>query len=119
MAEQQLKKQELDNLGICPKCWKSDVKQHLKVAACMDGMCGFKLWRSIAGEKLSETQLKRLIKNKRTTLVVKGLKGKSGIFDTVIIQKDDFSTVFEFSKKELGVKLMKNTSSKQNKRRRN
>jgi len=89
-------------LGLCPKCEKHHVK-HIKTAkydfyACEDRTCGFSINGSIAGKKLSETNIKQLLSKKQTG-VIKGFTGKKGKFDASLILKDDNSVDFDFSRK--------------------
>ncbi|EGP5014054.1 DNA topoisomerase III [Enterococcus faecium] len=77
-----------------------EVLLYQKVAACTSEACDFKLWTTIAKKKLTATQLKEIIQNRRTSQPVKGLKGQKGSFEATIVLKEDFTTGFEFSEKK-------------------
>lgn len=99
-------------IGKCPLCGQ-DVKMGEKSFQCSsnkfrktdDGKfeqtegCGFSVFRTVAGKKLSEKQGMKLLKDGRTSLI-KGMKGKSGkSFDAyVVLDKATGKTGFEFDK---------------------
>lgn len=91
-----------EGMGLCPKCKKHQVK-HIKTSkydfyACADRDCGFSINGSMAGKKLTETNIKQLLSKKRTG-IIKGFTGRKGKFDTSLILKDDYSVGFDFSRK--------------------
>ncbi|WJP96744.1 type IA DNA topoisomerase [Macrococcus bovicus] len=91
-----------EGMGLCPKCKKHQVK-HIKTSkydfyACADRGCGFSINGSMAGKKLTETNIKQLLSKKRTG-IIKGFTGRKGKFDTSLILKDDYSVGFDFSRK--------------------
>lgn len=81
-------------IGKCPRCGEAviDKRAKAKSVSCasnkwekddsgewvMTAGCGFHMWKSAYGKKLTENQLAELLKKGRTSRVVKGLKGKSG-----------------------------------------
>ena len=65
-------------VGQCPICGK-DIVESTKSFYCSgfkDG-CKFSIWKSIAGKKLTKTNVKQLLENGITT-EIKGFKSKSG-----------------------------------------
>lgn len=71
----------------CPLCG-GEVRLYPKLAKCQDEACGLKVWREIAGKKLSDkTLLDLLVKGKTGT--VKGFTSKVGKkFDAALAMKD-------------------------------
>nr|WP_269108992.1 topoisomerase C-terminal repeat-containing protein [Lacticaseibacillus saniviri] len=58
------------------------------------------LWPEVAHKKLTDTQVKQLIDNGRTTKLVTGLKSSKGsTFKAFIVLNSEFKTAFEFEKK--------------------
>lgn len=91
-----------EGMGLCPKCKKHQVK-HIKTSkydfyACADRSCGFSINGSMAGKKLTETNIKQLL-SKKGIGVIKGFTGKKGKFDAPLILKDDNTVGFGYSKK--------------------
>lgn len=71
----------------CPLCG-GEVKLFPKLAKCTNEACDLKIWREIAGKKLSDKDLTTLL-TKGKTAVIKGFKAKSGKkFDAVLELKD-------------------------------
>lgn len=103
-------------VGKCPVCG-ADVKAGPKSFQCSsnrfekgeDGRfslkagCGFSVWRTVAGKKLTDKQGEKLLRDGRTGLV-KGLKGKSGkTFEAhVVLDKPTGKTSFEFPERKKG-----------------
>lgn len=84
-------------IGICPKCEKNII-DYPKAYSCESGKggCGFVIWKTIAGKKISETQAKKLI-SKGETDIIKGFKSKKAtLFNARIILKNDKTTGFKF-----------------------
>lgn len=76
----------------CPSCGKGLTLDD-KACRCS---CGFVVWRTIAGKKLSESQIKKLIMS-GSTEKISGFKSKAGKdFSAKIILKDG-KTAFDFS----------------------
>lgn len=95
-----VKKSEGQGLGICPKCNKGYIK-HIKTNkydfyACSD-KCGFTVNSSVAGRKLSESNIKQLI-TKGKTSKIKGFSGKKGLFDAELKLDTEYKVVFNFNK---------------------
>ncbi|MBK7883405.1 MAG: DNA topoisomerase 3 [Chitinophagaceae bacterium] len=65
--------------GICPACKKGNVREGKKNYYCTaykEG-CTFKIWKEIAGRKITELQIKTLIEKGKTS-IIKGFKNKNG-----------------------------------------
>ena len=76
----------------CPSCGKG-LSIDDKACRCN---CGFVVWRTIAGKKLSESQIKKLITS-GSTEKISGFKSKAGKdFSAKIVLKDG-KTAFDFS----------------------
>lgn len=93
---------EKKELGSCPKCKNGEVRLFNKVAACTNEQCDFKLWLTMAKKKLTQSNIKQLLSNGRTSTVVKGFTGKKGKFDASVVLKDDFTLGFEFPERKKG-----------------
>ena len=64
---------------VCPMCKKGHIHFHEKAAGCSrykEG-CNFVVWRTMAGKKLTDNQIKTLVE-KGKTAVLKGFKNKAG-----------------------------------------
>ena len=86
----------------CPKCGKPilDSGKYFECQGRTDKSCDWSIWKAPGNKDLSVKDLQDLIEKKKTTLK-KGLKSKSGnTFDAYIILKSDFTTGFEFPKKQ-------------------
>lgn len=71
----------------CPLCG-GEVKLFPKLAKCTNEACELKIWREIAGKKLSDKDLTTLL-SKGKTGVIKGFKSKAGKkFDAALELKD-------------------------------
>ena len=70
-------------LGKCPKCGTDVVKG--KFGAYCIGKCGMNVGKAL-GVTLSDTQVKSLLQGKK--ILVKGLKGKKGIYDAYLIPQN-------------------------------
>jgi len=67
------------DFGKCPLCKKGEIRETTKGWGCSewkDG-CGFVIWKTVAGKKLTATQVKALLAGKPTA-VIKGFKSKAG-----------------------------------------
>jgi DNA topoisomerase-3 len=84
-------------LGKCPKC-EGEIKDFPKSYSCSrwkEG-CGFTIWKFVAKKKLSESQVKSLIQNGKTSLI-KGFKSKAGkSFDATLILNKEGKVEFQF-----------------------
>ena len=67
------------DIGICPKCKTGSIKASEKNYYCSSYKtgCDFKIWKLIAGKKITELQAKELIEKGKTALI-KGFKNKEG-----------------------------------------
>lgn len=99
-------------IGKCPKCGanviyittkpksQQDISKSYYVCEKEKTECGFIISETIAGNKLTKMQIKKLLEKKKTDLL-SGFLSKAGKpFSAHIVLKDDFSTGFEFEKKE-------------------
>lgn len=81
----------------CPSCGK-EIRLGEKSAWCPS--CKFTIWRDIAGKKLSDETMKKLIKNGRSGLV-SGFRSKSGkTFSAYVLVDKDGRCSFEFENKK-------------------
>lgn len=60
----------------CPACSNGQLKISDKLAKCTSASCEFKIWREIAGKKITEAVIKE-ISVKGTSKVIKGFKSKA------------------------------------------
>lgn len=60
----------------CPACSNGQLKISDKLAKCTSSSCEFKIWREIAGKKITEAVIKE-ISVKGTSKVIKGFKSKA------------------------------------------
>lgn len=93
--------QEADRIP-CPKCKKGSIRVYEKAAPCSEKeSCGFVIFTTVAGKKLTQSQLSDLI-FKGKTAVIKGLKStKTGNeFEARLVLDKDFKVSFEFPKKK-------------------
>ncbi len=91
---------QLVQLGNCPIC-KAEIKNFPKSYSCSKWKegCGFTIWKIVAKKKLSESQIKMLIKDKKTG-VIKGFKSKAGkSFQAFLVLNNEGKVVFEFLSK--------------------
>ncbi|MBN1980946.1 MAG: topoisomerase C-terminal repeat-containing protein [Chitinivibrionales bacterium] len=83
---------------VCPRCGKT-LQKFSKGYSCFaqSGGCGFVVWNTLCGKKLTDTVLICLIKKKRTAKI-EGFysKSKDKKFDACLILKNDFTVGFEF-----------------------
>ena len=84
-------------LGKCPKC-EGEIVDFPKSYSCSrwkEG-CGFTIWKYVAKKKLSESQVKSLVQNGKTSLI-KGFKSKAGKnFDATLVLNKDGKVEFQF-----------------------
>lgn len=78
------------SLGACPHCQAAVVPRGDTRLACTQ--CGFTLWRTIAGKKLSDSQLKKLLKERQIPQV-KGFKKKDGTTFAAGLKLADSGTI--------------------------
>lgn len=88
---------QVSNLGPCPICG-AEIKDFPKSYSCSrwkEG-CGFTIWKVVAKKKLSESQVKKLMTEKKTDLI-KGFKSKAGKpFEAYLIMNKEGKVEFEF-----------------------
>ncbi|AUN98691.1 type IA DNA topoisomerase [Bacteriovorax stolpii] len=88
---------KVSNLGPCPICG-AEIKDFPKSYSCSrwkEG-CQFTIWKVVAKKKLSETQVKKLMADKKTDLI-KGFKSKAGKpFDAYLTMNKEGKVEFEF-----------------------
>jgi DNA topoisomerase-3 len=82
---------------ICPKCKTASIRIFPWGAACTDReKCSFKIFREVAHKKITDTQIKKLVK-KGMTDVIKGFKNSKGnVFDARLVLDDNFLLKFKF-----------------------
>ena len=83
-------------VGQCPICGK-DIIESTKSFYCsgFKNDCNFSIWKSIAGKKLTKTNIKQLLENGITT-EIKGFKSKSGKQFNAKLQINDGKIEFLF-----------------------
>ncbi|MBC7429172.1 MAG: DNA topoisomerase III [Bacteriovorax sp.] len=88
---------QISNLGPCPVC-AAEIKDFPKSYSCSrwkEG-CGFTIWKVVAKKKLSESQVKTLMNEKKTDLI-KGFTSKAGKpFEAYLTMNKDGKVEFEF-----------------------
>lgn len=88
---------ESKGLGTCPVCGKGNVIANKSGYGCnkwKEG-CKFFIGSKIASKSITESMVKKLLKDKKTNLI-KGFKSKNGkVFDAFLIIKDS-KIVFDF-----------------------
>jgi DNA topoisomerase-3 len=84
-------------LGPCPVC-SAEIRDFPKSFSCSrwkEG-CTFTIWKVVANKKLSESQVKKLMNEKKTELI-KGFKSKAGKpFEAYLIMSKEGKVEFEF-----------------------
>lgn len=88
---------ENHNLGLCPLC-QSEVRDFPKSFSCSKWKegCGFTIWKVVAKKKLSDSEVKSLMNNKKTDLI-KGFKSKAGKpFEAYLLLNREGKVEFEF-----------------------
>lgn len=84
-------------VGKCPCCGK-DIIESAKLFKCAgekENNCDFKIWKEVAGAKITEKDAKALITGKATESKTFTKKDKSGTFNATLILKDN-KVVFNF-----------------------
>lgn len=88
---------KVSDLGPCPIC-QAEIKDFPKSYSCSrwkEG-CQFTIWKVVAKKKLSESAVKQLMKDKKTSLI-KGFKSKAGKpFEAYLVMNKDGKVEFEF-----------------------
>ena len=84
----------------CPLCHQGHIRYFEKVANCSNDGCNFHIFRTIAGKKLTNSELTDLI-IKGQTRELSGFKGKDGNPFKAKLKRDDTGSVsFVFTKKK-------------------
>ena len=86
----------------CPKCKKGKMSAFSKGISCSDREgCNFVVWNTIAGKKISDSTLKKLIEKGSSGGSIKGFKSKSGkSFDAPLkLNTASWKVEFDFEKK--------------------
>lgn len=83
-------------VGKCPIC-SADVMPGNKHYKCSNKECNFIIWDEIAGKKISETQIKKLLQGQ--TDVIKGFTSKAGKAFDARLQLEEGKITFVFDKK--------------------
>jgi len=80
----------------CPLCGKA-VMLTTRLARCVDDNCGWKIWRSISGRPLSDTEMRLLLSEGRTA-ELKGFRSKAGkSFNAILAIEEQGRLAFEFA----------------------
>ncbi len=98
-------------IGKCPLCGRN-IKNGKKNWYCegykLEPRCSFTIWKEIAGKKISETEVKKLIRDKRTGLIKGFIAKNNNRFDAYLVLKSDEAgttkIVFAFPDKKGGKK---------------
>lgn len=81
-------------MPVCPKCKKNKLHFFTKGIGC-DTECGFVLWNVVAGKKLSNADLVRLVETGKTNKI-KGFKRRDKkTFEAVLKLTDDFKITID------------------------
>ena len=91
-------KAENYSLGKCPKCGRN-VEETPKAYSCCGGKdgCGFLIWKTISGKKITVNIAEHLIKNKQTKLLKGFISQKTGKeFSAKLVLNDDGKVRFSF-----------------------
>jgi DNA topoisomerase-3 len=86
-------------LGPCPVCHHGEIVLGRKAWGCSrwkEG-CPFTIWKTVAGKKLTEAQVKTLLSGQPTP-VLKGFKSKAGKAFDARLQLDNGKVVFVFAR---------------------
>ncbi|MCG8226393.1 type IA DNA topoisomerase [Tenacibaculum finnmarkense] len=91
---------EKESFGICPKCKNGNVNlaNSKKFYGCSEykNGCEFTFNTSIAQKKLTDKNVKDLIKNSKTALIKGFTSAKKTKYDAFVVLDKDFKTGFEF-----------------------
>lgn len=80
---------------VCPKCKVQTVQLKPSGMFCNTENCDFKIWREIAGKKLSDKQLYNLLEKGKIDKI-KGFKSKAGKSFDAALELKEFKTCFCF-----------------------
>lgn len=83
----------------CPKCKSGKIEKGKSFYKCNTEECDFIIWNTIAGKQMIDSNIIKLIKDKRSILI-KGFISKTGkTFDAFLILDQNFKIQFDFPKK--------------------
>lgn len=89
---------EATELGTCPVCKQGRITENSRAFGCerfRDG-CGFTIWKTIAGHRLTDSEVRSLIADGRTGRI-DGLRSKAGRSFAAVLRLDDSGKVgFDF-----------------------
>lgn len=86
---------------VCPKCKTGELRKGKKNHYCSNWKsgCDFVLWDTVASKKISERQVKELVKKGKSGLI-KGFKSKKGKdFSAYLVLNGDYKVEFQFEKR--------------------
>jgi DNA topoisomerase-3 len=90
--------EQSEKMPLCPKCRQQRLHLFEKGIGCTKE-CGFVLWRTVAGKKLTDTQLSALAA-KGVTPEIKGFTSKAGKEFSAKLKLDgEYKAVFDFAGK--------------------
>ena len=104
IIDQLTKKLQFDfskkEIAVCPKCQKGKVEDNTKVYKCNNiDVCNFFIFKEMAKKTISEKEVIKLMKDKKSNLI-KGFVSNAGkSFDAFLKIDNEFKIVFEFVKK--------------------
>lgn len=81
----------------CPRCGE-EIRLYDKSAWCKK--CNYTLWRTIAGKRLSDDTMKKLLKDKQTGLLSGFTSKKGTTFDAYVVLDSEGAAHFEFPQKK-------------------
>ena len=81
----------------CPKCGE-EIRLYEKSAWCKK--CNYTLWRTIAGKRLSDDAMRKLLKERQTGLLSGFVSKKGTEFDAYIVLDSEGAATFEFPKRK-------------------
>lgn len=89
---------EFENIA-CPKCSIGTIRIFEWGAGCTEkDNCGFRFQRTIAGKNLTDTNIRKLLVNGKTS-VIKGFRSREGkYFDAILSLDQEFKIRFDHSK---------------------
>lgn len=83
----------------CPKCKNGKIEKGCSFFKCNSKDCDFIVWQTISGKQIPDSNLIKLIKDKRS-LLIKGFVSKAGkSFDAFLVLDNQMKTQFDFPKK--------------------
>ena len=87
-----------DSFGICPKCGMP-IFENSKGYCCSGGRdCGFAVWKTVAGKRLTENQVRTLLTKKETPYIEGFMSKKGKKFGACLVFDKDYHVSFHFPK---------------------